>query len=48
MKSTRKDDSKFIENVIVSTPDDDDTLSNKINIIKSLIDEKHPTFTRTI
>ncbi len=48
MKSTRKDDSKFLENIIVSTPDDDNTLSSKINIIKSLIDEKHPTFTRTI
>ena len=48
MKSSNKDDSKFIEDVIVSTPDDDDKLSNKINVIKSLIDEKHPTFTRTI
>ena len=27
MKSTRKDDSKFLENIIVSTPDDDNTLS---------------------
>lgn len=47
MKSTKKDDRQFLESIITSTPQGDE-LSNKINIVKSLIDEKHPTFTRTI
>lgn len=48
MKSSQKDDSKFIDNIIGSSTDSDIKLSNKINIIKSFIDEEHPTFTRTI
>ena len=48
MKSAKKDNSSFIDNVISSSHDSDIILSNKINIIKSLIDETHPNFTRTI
>jgi len=49
MKSTNKDDSKFIDKVIVSSPESGgNELANRINIIKSLIDETHPTFTKTI
>lgn len=48
MKSTNKDNTTFIENIISSSESESDNLSNKINIIKSLIDKNHPTFTRTI
>lgn len=47
VKSQNKTNSQFLENIIASTPTNEDD-TNKYNIIQSLIDEKHPRFTRTI
>jgi thymidine kinase len=49
MKQNGKDYSYIINNIMLYDSDtNDDNVSNKINIIKSLIDNTHPTFTRTI
>ena len=49
MKSGNKNINEFFDNIVISNPDDNNnSINNKINIIKSLVDENHPTFTRTI
>tara|TARA_B100000925_G_scaffold163804_1_gene123218 strand:- start:749 stop:1492 length:744 start_codon:yes stop_codon:yes gene_type:complete len=49
MKSNNKNMTEFFDNIVLSTPDDKNNLiSKKINIIKSLVDVNHPTFTKTI